>query len=83
MTGTSRNEERLAARTLGWNWALWLVLLLVLLPLSGCAWLKGEGYADADATWGTKYRTAPTRKRTSEPYFLDEKSQQIERSLGL
>lgn len=83
MTCTNSIVERPVARPLGHGWTLLLGLLLLMLPLSGCAWFRGDGYTDADATWGTKYRAAPTSKRTTEPYFLDEKSQQIERSLGL
>jgi hypothetical protein len=59
------------------------LLLLAAATLVGCASLKGDGFPEADATWGTKYRTPPASKRQTEPFFLDEKSQQIERSLGL
>lgn len=59
------------------------LLLIVAMSLVGCAALKGDGFPEADATWGTKYRTPPASKRKTEPYFFDEKSQQIERSLGL
>ncbi|MFM8253080.1 MAG: hypothetical protein ACKOBW_15915 [Planctomycetota bacterium] len=59
------------------------MFLLVAVTLVGCATLKGDGFPEADATWGTKYRTPPASKRKLEPFFFDEKSQQIERSLGL
>ena len=65
------------------RWLGLAVIALVTLA-SGCKQidaLRGEGYVDADAEWGKKYR--PTGAKGERFFFDDEKASQIERSLGL
>ena len=60
-----------------------IALLVGSFSLSGCGWLdqyRGEGFRGEDATWGEAYRG---EKSKGERYFFDERSNQIERSLGV
>ena len=58
--------------------------LSCLLAPGGCEGLdrfRGAGFSGEDATWGETLR--PQDQQAGERFFFNEKSQQIERSLGL
>ncbi len=60
-----------------------LVVLAASLWLSGCGGLdayRGETYQGDDATWGDTLRPEP---KETPRFFFNDKSRQIEESLGL
>jgi hypothetical protein len=63
---------------------IWCLAILVVPGLcAGCSTLKpdaGQAYEGEDATWGKSLRP---RAKQREKFFFNEKSRQIEESLGL
>jgi hypothetical protein len=61
----------------------WVAIVILILACAGCGALdryRGEGFDGDEATWGAEMRPEAEKKGS---FFFNEKSRQIEESLGM